>query len=582
MKKIFSYLRPFAGAMSLGLFIKFIGTIMDLLLPWILAYIIDTAAPRQDAPQIWMWGGVMLVCSILAVVTNIWANRMASRVARDSVRTLRRDLFEKTIRLSGRQIDSLTIPSLEARLTTDTYQVHQMIGMMQRLGVRAPILLIGGILVTMTLEPVLSLTLVCILPFIALVVWQVSRKGVPLYTRLQQGVDGLIRVIRENITGIRVVKALSKGDYEKRRFDGANKSVAEMERKAAATMALTNPLMNALLNLGLTLVIIVGAFRVNLGISQPGKIIAFLSYFTIILNAMMIMTRLFVMYSRGSASASRIAEVLDLPEELAVIPDQAAPGAAPGEPAHIAFDHVSFSYNGRRDTLTDISFTLRRGETLGIIGATGSGKSTLLNLLMRLYDASGGEIRIDGRPIQAIPKDALHTMFGVVFQHDALFAETLSENIDFGRGLPRETIEHAAQMAQAAEFIAALPDGLAHPLTSRGTNVSGGQKQRILISRALAGKPHILILDDASSSLDYRTDAALRRALRENFSGVTTLIVAQRVSSILHADQILVLEHGAMLGLGTHAQLMETCELYREIYFSQMGGGANAESAARR
>ena len=570
MKRVITYLRPFKGRMCVGLLIKFIGTIMDLFLPWILAYIIDTAAPLGDLRGIWLWGGMMLICSLLAVGANILANRMASRVARDVTCALRHDLFEKTIHLSGKQLDTLSISSLEARLTTDTYQIHQLVGMLQRLGVRAPILLIGGILVTMTLEPVLSLTLVCMLPLIALVVWRVSKRGVPMYTLFQQKVDHLIRVVRENVTGIRVVKALSKTEYEKQRFEGANRDVMEQEQKAATTMALTNPLMNVLLNLGLMLVIVVGAFRVNLGVSQPGKIIAFLSYFTIILNAMMSITRMFVLYTRGNASAGRIAQVLEMPVDL-----QVGPATVAKEDAHIVFDHVSFSYNGRRNNLTDISFSLGRGETLGIIGAIGSGKSTIINLLMRLYDASAGEIRIGGKPIRMIPKEALHTMFGVVFQSDTLFAESIGENIAFGRKISQEAIKSAAEWAQAAPFIADLPDGLSHRLTSRGTNVSGGQKQRILIARALAAQPDILILDDASSALDYRTDAALRSAIRENFSETTTLIVAQRISSLRHADHILVLEHGEMLGYGTHQELLENCGLYQEIYASQMGGHAD-------
>ncbi|MDL2319304.1 ABC transporter ATP-binding protein/permease [Eubacteriales bacterium OttesenSCG-928-A19] len=568
MRTVLRYIRPFIPRMSVGLFIKFFGTVMDLLLPGILAYVIDTVAPTRNVRDIWLWGGIMLLCSIVGVVTNIAANRMAARVARDTTEHLRHDLFDKALSLSSRQIDEVGIPSLETRLTTDTYQVHQMIGMMQRLGVRAPILLIGGVIVTLTLDATLAMTLISVLPFIALVVFLVSRRGIPMYTALQAQVDGMIRVVRENISGIRVIKALSKTPYEKKRFEVSNEQVMQQERKAATTMALTNPLMNILLNLGLTLVVLVGAWQVNRGRSQPGTIIAFLSYFTIILNAMMSITRMFVMYSKGTASAGRIERILHLPQDLR---EENLPRVR--EDAHIVFDNVSFSYNGKYDDVQDISFSLARGETLGIIGATGSGKSTLISLLMRLYDTDRGEVRIDGRPVRSIPDAELHRMFGVVFQNDTLFSDAIAQNIDFGRNLGEDALENAARWAQAAEFIHALPDGFSHMLSTRGTNLSGGQKQRVLIARALASKPDVLILDDASSALDYKTDAALRGAIRDHFAGTTTLIVGQRVSSIMHAQHILVMAGGRMAGYGTHAQLMAENALYQEIYASQMGEG---------
>ncbi len=574
MKTIFRYLKPFIPRMGLGLTIKFIGSVTELFLPWVLSYMIDTVAPTKDIPRVLLWGGAMVAAAVLAWVTNILANRMAAWVAQHTTQAIRHDLFAKISELSCAQIDRFSIPSLEARLTTDTYQIHQMLGMMQRIGVRAPILLIGGVLVTLTLDPMLTLVLVCTLPFISLLVYSVSKKGVPMYRALQRSIDAMVRTVREAVSGIRVIKALSKVDYEKERFNQVNAGVVERETKAGTTMALTNPLMNLLLNLGLTAVIIVGAFRVNAGLSQPGKI-AFLSYFTIILNAMMAMTRIFVSFSRSSASGDRIAEVLATPADLPVRPLPREDGAY-----HVEFRDVSFSYAKKEPNVEHISFALRPGETLGIIGATGCGKSTLIHLLMRLYDADSGSVTIGGRPIASIPAEELHTMFGVVFQNDALFADTIRENIAFGRGLSDEEIEKAARCAQAMEFISALPDKFEHMLTPKGTNLSGGQKQRVLLARALAGRPEILILDDSSSALDYRTDAALRGALRKEYAGVTTVIIAQRVSSILHADHILVLDEGRELGYGAHEELMDCCEVYREIAVSQMGehGPESAES----
>jgi len=568
MKKILTYLKPYLPKMILGLIIKFSGTIMDLLLPWILAYTIDDIIPQKDVRLILIWGVVMIFCSIVALVTNIMANRMASRVAKDTTEAVRHDLFEKISYLSSKQVDEFTIPSLESRLTSDTYNIHQMIGMMQRLGVRAPILLLGGIIVTLSLEPVLSLVLILVLPFIGLLVYLVSKKGIPLYTSLQQSVDFLVRTVRENITGIRVIKALSKTNYEKHRLSDVNAEVVKRDKKAGVTMALTNPMMNLFLNIGLTLVIIVGAYRVNEGLTPPGKIIAFLTYFTIILNAMLSITRMFVMYSKGSASADRICQVLDTPEDLKIESKNHVENGY-----HIEFNHVCFSYNKGNYNIEDISFNLKQGETLGIIGPTGSGKSTLIRLLLRLYDLDSGNIRIHGDDVRSISQEELHTKFGIVFQNDVLFADSIAVNIDFGRGLSREQIEAASDFAQAKEFINSFSDGYEHMVTAKGSNLSGGQKQRILIARALAAHPEILILDDSSSALDYKTDSLLRKALKLNFKNTTTIIVAQRISSILHADHILVLEDGKALGYGTHEQLMQSCESYKEINIVQMGGG---------
>lgn len=565
MKMLLRYLKPFIPRMSLGLTIKFIGSVMDLLLPWMLSRIIDEVVPQKDMGLIALWGGGMILAALLAWVTNIVANRMAAWVAQHTTETIRHDLFTKISLLSCAQVDAYSIPSLESRLTSDTYNVHQMIGMFQRMGVRAPILLLGGVLITLTLDPMLALVLICTLPFLGGLMLGVSKKGIPLYQELQKKVDSMVRTVRENISGIRVIKALSKTDYEKERFAGVNQAVVEKEKKAGVTMALTNPLVNLFLNIGLTAVILVGAFRVNAGLTQPGKIIAFLTYFTIILNAMMGITRIFVMGSKGIASGNRIAEVLETPGDLAVVAAEKKETEN-----HVEFQHVTFSYGKKEPSVEDISFALKPGETLGIIGATGSGKSTLAALLMRLYDPDGGLVSLSGRPVFSIPPEELHTKFGVTFQNDVLFADTIYENIDFGRGLPREQIEKAARCAQAMEFISALPEGFQHMLTAKGTNLSGGQKQRLLIARALAGNPEILILDDSSSALDYKTDAALRKALREEYGNVTTVIVAQRVSSILHADRILVLEEGKALGYGSHEELMDSCEIYQEIAKIQM------------
>lgn len=567
MKKILAYLRPYVSKMALGITIKFIGTIMDLFLPWILSYLIDVIVPKENMREILFYGALMLFCSVAAWAGNVLANRMASRVARDTTQSLRHDLFARISYLSCRQTDAFTIASLESRLTSDTYNIHQMIGMMQRLGIRAPILLLGGIAITLFLEPVLTLVLLAVLPFVAFVVFHISRKGIPLYTQLQKSVDRMVRVVRENASGIRVIKALSKTDYEKNRFSRVNGEVVERETKASVTMAASNPLMNLFLNAGLTLVVVAGAFRVYGGQTQTGTILAFLTYFTIILNAMLSINRMFVLYSKGAASAKRISEVLDAPEDL-----QVGQRDHKDSEYHIAFEHVSFAYHtGRSSVVSDISFALKRGETLGIIGATGCGKSTLIHLLIRFYDPDSGVIRINGDDIRGIPPEELHSKFGISFQNDVLFSDTIEENIRFGRELQRQAVEEAAECAQARWFINELDEGMDYQLAIRGSNLSGGQKQRVLISRALAAHPEILVLDDSSSALDYQTDARLRQALSQQFQNTTTIVVAQRISSVRHADHILMLENGKEIGYGAHEALMASCAPYRDIAVSQMG-----------
>jgi ATP-binding cassette subfamily B protein len=573
--------------MAGGVAIKFLGTVMDLLLPWILAYMIDHVVPLRQIMPVFFWGGLMVICSLLALAGNVTANRMASAVARDITRVIRHDLFKKVSHLSCAQIDRISIPSLVARLSSDTYNIHRMLSSMQRVGIRAPILLLGGILISLTLEPMLTLVLAAILPFTFGVIALVSRKGIILYTRLQSAVDTVVRVVRENATGIRIIKALSKTAYEKQRFALANNEMTSRELRANIIMGISNPAMFLLINLGLVAVIITGAYRVNAGQTQPGTILAFLTYFTIILNATLSITRMFVMYSRGSASGARIAEVLALPEDL-VLEERSHKDS----PYHISFEDVSFTYPAYRNAgtvpptgtasgvdsgvrpaslLSGISFALKQGETLGILGETGCGKSAIIQLLLRFYDADSGCIRIDGDDIRGIPGDKLYRRFGVAFQRDTLFADTVRENIAFGRDISEEDLRRAVRYAQAEEFAGNLECGLDYNLSSRGTNLSGGQRQRLLIARALAAGPEILILDDSSSALDYQTDAGLRLALDQYFRGTTKIIVAQRISSIVHADHILVLERGRMLGYGTHTELLRDCPLYREISESQMG-----------
>lgn len=570
--------------MSIGLAIKIAGTVVELALPYILGMILnevianfaDTKDTEGGLRSILIWGGIMAICSVAALVFNIVANRMAAYVAKDVATAIRHDLFDSTMHLSCANADAFTVPSLESRLTSDTYNVHHMVGMMQRLGVRAPILLVGGLLITLALDPILTLVMFSVMPLIVLTVVIVSKRGVPLYRRSQQSGDAMVRVVREDAQGIRVIKALSRKEYEQTRYETVNANLARDGLNAAANMSVSNPLINLFLNIGLVAVMAVGAVRVNAGTCQPGTIISFIQYFTILSNALLSITRIFMMFTKGAASMNRICEVLDA--AASDVSDSVSEGAMalPENPdRYISFEHVSFSYRSKYDNLQDVSFDLPRGGTLGIIGATGSGKTTLLSLLLQFYrvPVGNGTIRIGGRDIRTMTPAELRSRFGIAMQNDFLYAGTIEDNIRFGRDISHEQVVRAAQVAQAHEFISRLDDGYDYKLTVKGTNLSGGQKQRLLIARALAGSPDILVLDDASSALDYKTDAALRSALRESdVSAATTVIVAQRVSSIKHAHLILVLDQGKVIGYGTHDRLMESCPVYNEIAESQMGG----------
>ena len=570
MKHLWGYLKNCRRAICVGTVIKVIGTMMDLLIPYILAHILNDVVERKEVTPLVFWGLVMVLCAVMAVLFNVLANRMASLVACDCTREIRHDLFARISYLSSEQTDRLTIASLESRLTSDTYNVNHMIGMMLRLGIRAPILLFGGIIMTMTLDWRLTLVLILTLPFLFVVVSITSKVGIPLYKKLQAKNDEVTRVVREDAAGVRVIKALSKTEYEKKRFDNANTDAIAMEKKAGVTMAKINPIMTFVLNAGMCAVIGAGAFLVTKGKSEAGTIIAFMSYFTIIANALISISRIFVNLSKGTASMARIAEVLSEDYELRVENDDDTKPTEEDVP-YIEFRHVTFGY-GDSVILKDVSFTLNRHETLGIIGETGSGKSTILNLLMRFYDADEGDIFLDGQNIKDISTKKLRSMFGVVFQNDFLFADTISENIRFGRDIEKEAIESAAKDAQAHQFISARSDGYDDMLAIKGANLSGGQKQRLLISRALAADPDILVLDDSSSARDYKTDSLLRSAISAHFSHTTTVIVAQRVSSLAYADKILVLSEGSVAACGRHEELLERSPLYEEISRSQMGG----------
>lgn len=562
MKKTWSFI-------LLTMVIKFIGTFLELLIPYVLEYIIDVVAPTKSLKMVLVWGGVMIVLAILCRLFNKTANQRAVTSASKNIYRLRQDLFEKTIYLSSDVIDKITLPSLISRLTSDSYNILSFMQSSQTLGVRAPILLLGGFIVTFSMDRGMAMILAVMAPLIIAIVVFISRKGIPLYTSVQKKLDEVVRIMRENISGIRVIKALGKEKRESHHFEMADKDMEKSEIKAGFTMALPTSIVKVFMNIGLVLVVIIGAVRVSEGTMKPGVILAFLSYFQMIMMGVLTLNRFFLMMSKANASSMRIKDTMDSISSLSITEEES--GNEKAKEGYIVFDDVSFSYNGSSNAVSHISFSLERGKTLGIIGGTGSGKSTIINLMMRFYDPQKGNIFVDGKNIKSYELPSLRRHFGVVFQNDFIFHDTISSNIKMGRNISDEDMKKAAENAMAAEFIERYEEGYEHYSAIHGAAFSGGQKQRLLISRALSGDSPVIVLDDSSSALDYHTDSMVRKNILSNHKSSSLVIVAERVSAVMNADEILVLHNGEIIGRGRHDHLMESCDEYRDIYQTQMG-----------
>ena len=576
MKFLFKSMRKYLPGVILAVFLKLLSSVSELTLPYILAYILDTVVPAGAIPQVILWGSLMFAAAFFTWLFNVSANRRAVYNAHRISYDVRQQLFQKTINLTGEQFDAVGLPSLISRMTSDSYNVQSAVQQLQSLCVRAPMRLLGGLIMTMLMDLHLACILIVMVPFLIAVTIFVSYRGIPMFQTVQRKLDSVMRIMRENITGIRVVKALSKTEYEKKRFARANHEMTQSDIAAGTVMAIPGPFMQACLNIGLTAVVLVGAGRVNEGLTEPGVILAFLTYFNMITQGVMGLNRIFLSLSKASASAGRIEEMLSMDTAEKLLSPEEAP--QPQGDEFLRFEHVSFNYgrNGlagsaREKALDDISFAVRRGESLGIIGPTGCGKTTIINLLMRFYDPDSGAVFVDGRDVRTYPKDTLHRKFGAAFQNDMIFQDTLRQNIRFGRELEPGAEERAAEDAMAGDYIRSLEQGLDYAADIRGANLSGGQKQRVLVARALAGRPEILILDDSSSALDYKTDAAMRAAIGRGYGDSTMILIAQRVSSVMGLDHILVMDNGKCIGYGSHQALLASCPAYREIYQAQMG-----------
>ena len=565
MNLVYSEIGKKKKYITVTLIIKTFATLTELFIPLLLTYLIDNIIPKENIVEIILYGCLMLFATILTFVGNVVANRMSSRSSTLITKEVRKQLFYKVQYLSSKQVDEVTIPTLVTRLTTDTYNVHQVIGMVQRAGVRAPILVVGGIIITLIISPILSLILVLLLPFIVFIALRTSKKSFPIYQDVQRKIDKQVEVVRENISGIRVIKSLSKEEYEKDRFNVANKETNDAEKKAAFLMSKMWPLIGLILNVGLVLVILVGGFLIDKGLLQPGAIVGYMLIFSYIVNSMLMITRVFTLLAKAKASIDRVQEIMDLEDDLLL-----EEASKIDTDDYIVFDNVSFSYNGVKNDLENINIRIKKGESLGILGGTGTGKSTLINLLLRLYDPQVGNIYLEGKNIKSINEEEFRKNFGVVFQNDIIFGDTVRNNINFYRELSDEKIKNAIDNSQAL-FINQLEDGLDHQVSSRGLNLSGGQRQRVLLARSMAAHPNILVLDDASSALDYKTDAQLRKNINQNYKDTTLVIVAQRISSVMNCEKIIILNDGKIEAQGTHKELLEKSTTYQTIYQLQMG-----------
>lgn len=566
MIRLARYLKHFKLHVTLGPACKLTEAIFELIVPLVMAEIIDIGVARGNTDFILRRGIALIVLAVCGLCCALVCQYMASVASQGVGTKLRADLYAHINTLSYKEIDALGTPALVTRISNDVNQVQTAVAMLIRLVVRAPFLVIGAAIMSFMIDAKLSLIFVGAMIAIVAVMYPIMRAGVKLFKKQQKSLDGISRITRENLSGVRVVRAFSRQDYEARRFEETAEEYRRFAVKAGRINALLNPAIFIAVNVAYLLIVWLGGVSANEGGLTQGKVIALVNYMTQISLALVVVANLVTIFTKAAASAQRINEIFDT--QPSVTGAESSPVTDANAPV-IEFDDVHFSYIGGEKSLEGISFTLNKGETLGIIGGTGSGKSTLVNLLCRFYDRDSGTIKINGADIKDFPTGQLRRMIGLVPQKTELLSGTLRENMVLGRtDITNEQIQSALETAQAKEFTDKLDGGLDSRILQGGKNLSGGQKQRLAIARALSQSPEILILDDSSSALDYATDANLRRALRKR-SGMTSVIVSQRANSIRHADKIIVLDDGQAAGIGKHSQLLRDCSVYREICLTQ-------------
>lgn len=557
----------------------FLQSLSEIYLPTLMSDIVDTGVINGDVAYIIRIGGWMLLIAVIGMISAISGSYWAAKVATGFGRDLRTKVFTKVESFSLEEFDEKGTASLITRTTNDITQIQQLVVML-RLFLRAPMLCIGSIIMAVSKNAKLSLVLVVILLILTLLIVLLSKESMPLFQSMQIKLDKLNLVLRENLTGIRVIRAFNRDNYEKKRFHEANLDLTETAIKVNKLMAILMPLVMLIFNLTIIAILWFGSIRINSDNMQVGDLMAFIQYASQILSSLIMLAMMFILVPRASASAIRINEVLDIEPKIKdpIISEESelkmeeGARSEEGKRGYLEFDEVSFYYQGAEEpAIEKISFSAKPGEITAIIGGTGSGKSTLVNLIPRFYEVASGRILVDGVDIRELTQEKLRAKIGLVPQKAVLFTGTIAENISFGTNdLPRDKIIRAAEIAQASKFISTLEQGYDAQIAQGGTNVSGGQKQQLSIARALAKHPEIYIFDDSFSALDFKTDAKLRQALKKETKEDTVLIIAQRVTTVMDADRILVLDGGKMVGMGTHQDLIKTCEVYREIVASQL------------
>ncbi|GHO94287.1 multidrug ABC transporter ATP-binding protein [Reticulibacter mediterranei] len=569
MIKLARFLQPYKLSLAAVLLLVFLQALSDLYLPTLMADIVDIGVVKGDTPYILTMGAFMLVVAIGGAICAIGASYMSSRVATGFGKIIRAKLFSHVERFSLHEFDKFGSASLITRTTNDTTQVQQVYIIILRMMISAPLMAVGGIIMAVSKDAQLSLVLVGALPILAIAIWIITGNGIPLFQVMQKKLDKINLILDENLTGMRVIRSLNRINHEQQRFQDANQDLTDVSIKVNRIMAAMWPTMMLIMNISSIAIVWFGGLRVGVNDLQIGDLMAFLQYSTQIMFAMLMVSMMFIMIPRASASATRINEVLDV---LPAMSDAEEVKQADKRRGYVEFRDVTFSYPGaERPAIKHISFNARPGEVTAIIGGTGAGKSTLVNLIPRFYDIDSGGILVDGVDVREMTQESLRAKIGLVPQKAVLFSGTVADNIRYGKDdASDEDVIHAADVAQASEFVSGMADGFDSQIAQGGTNVSGGQKQRLSIARALIRRPEIYIFDDSFSALDFKTDAKLRAALKGEIANSTVFIVAQRVSTVMDANQIIVLDEGKIAGIGTHRELMQSSNVYREIVSSQL------------
>jgi len=577
MKHLYPYLRRFRKESILAPLFKMLEATFDLLVPMVVADIIKVGIAGGDTTYIWTRCGLLVLMALIGLLCSFTAQYFAARAAIGTSTGLRHELMAHIQSLSFSELDTLGVSTLITRMTSDVNQVQNGLNMFLRLFLRSPFIVAGAMIAAFTIDTQIALIFLAAIPVLAVIVFGIMRITSPMYKTVQSRLDAVTGATRENLSGVRVVRAFGREDAEEENFVQQNGSLNAMQLKVGRIAALMNPLTYVVVNLGIIGILYFGANKIGNSALLSGDVVALVNYMSQILVELVKLANLVVLLTRAIASMGRVSQVLDTPSTM-VFPEKPVSADAASDVA-VAFDHVSLRYQGAgAESLSDVTFTAKKGQTIGVIGGTGSGKTTLVSLIPRFYDATKGQVTLLGQPITAYSKAELNRHVAVVMQKAQLFKGTIRSNLLWGNeNATDEELWHALSIAQSEDFVRQKPGKLDDPVEQGGRNLSGGQRQRLTIARALVGHPDILILDDSASALDYATDAALRKALRTLPAETTLFIVSQRTSSLRHADQIIVLDDGHVVGIGKHDALMQTCEVYREIHESQFRKGSDVQ-----